>query len=92
MMYGEEMAQLPPSPATQLGCCRQQMPHLMCSLMGILELNGEGLSVYTQEPVPAQGQNGACHEGGRNEPDPFRGWPQSWAQTLCDLRQVTQTD
>lgn len=30
MMYGEEMAQLPPSATTQLGCCQQQTPHLMC--------------------------------------------------------------
>ena len=45
MMYGDEMVQLLPSPAIQLSCCRQQIPHLMCSLMGMQELKGGQLSV-----------------------------------------------
>lgn len=45
MMYGEEMVQLLPSLAMELCCHRQQMPHLTCSLMGMQELKGGGLSV-----------------------------------------------
>lgn len=55
----------------------QQTPHLMCSLVRMLELTKEDFRRSTQEPTESPAQSGTQQEGGRDEPDLCRVWPPS---------------